>query len=159
MGRFPKPEALRQLTGSKHRRRADEPKPEGVVRIPRGLSTQARRHWKRLAGILQPMGLLSVADADAFRSLVETLAIIDKARLELGKSGLVVMIRGKPSMNPFLRVLRDSENQARLLFAEFGLTPASRTRLYTSPAPPSPSLDNSDLSESYFADGPEPALQ
>ena len=159
-GRPPKPQPLREMEGTWHRRiNHAEPKPDGRLRVPRNLSPAARRHWKRLAVILRPLGLLTPADRDAFVSLVENLAIVDKGRAEVAKSGLVVAVRGKPCVNPFLRVVRDAENQLIRLFGEFGLSPASRTRLYSALAPPSPSVDNSDLSERYFSDGPEPSVQ
>src|SRR6516162_8634540 len=138
-GRPPKPNPLRELTGSHHRREShDEPRPDCLLRIPRSLSPAARAHWKRLAQILRPLGLLTAADRDAFVSLTENLAVVDKARAEVAKSGLVVVIRGKPSLNPFLRVVRDAENQLVRLFAEFGLSPAARMRIFPAVTVPPP---------------------
>jgi phage terminase small subunit len=66
-GRPTKPQALRELEASHHERtNSDEPKPQGVIRIPNSLSHAARRHWRRLAAVLEPLGLLSSADTDSF---------------------------------------------------------------------------------------------
>jgi P27 family predicted phage terminase small subunit len=131
-----------------------------MLKVPRSLSPKARAHWKRLAAVLQPLGLLSPADRDAFITLTENLAIIDTARAELAKSGLVVLVRGKPASNPYLVVLRNAENQAVRLFTEFGLTPSSRTRVFSALVQPAPSLNNQDdLANSYFEDEPEAIVQ
>jgi P27 family predicted phage terminase small subunit len=130
-----------------------------VLRIPRSLSPAARRHWKRLAAVLTPLGLLTPADRDAFAMLSENLALIDRGRAELSKSGLVVLIKNRPSANPYWRIVRDAEAQVLRLLVEFGQTPSARTRIFSLPSPPSPSLEQpQDIADSYF-DGPEPSVQ
>lgn len=154
-GNKPKPHALRELTGSRHRSmNHSEPKVAGRLTVPRSLSPEARKHWKRLIAILGPLGLVTVLDRDAFVSLCETLAIVDRARLELRKSGLIVMIRGKVSTSPFWRLLRDAECQSNRMLVEFGMTPSARTRLYTNPVPPAPTMNQDIDAESYFGDSP-----
>src|SRR5664279_5407088 len=97
-GRPTKPNALRELDDSHHRRsNPDEPRlASGPIKPPRGLSKEAKRHWKRLAVILSPLGLLTAGDTDSFSMLAYNLATIDKARAEIARlGGEVLAHKGK----------------------------------------------------------------
>jgi P27 family predicted phage terminase small subunit len=120
------------------------------------MSKEARRHWRRLAVILSPLGLLSAGDSDAFAMLCEALAMVDLCRIKLRElGGPVVAHKGKPMLNPYLSVLRSAEATCTKLFGEFGLSPSSRTRIWASANPPTPTKHVApDVAESYFQDQP-----
>jgi P27 family predicted phage terminase small subunit len=155
-GRPTKPQALRELTDSHHRRYADsEPVAAGPVNPPRNLTKEARRHWRRLAGVLGPLGLLTSVDTDAFSMLCFSLAQIDECRRKITElGGSVVAHKGRPILNPYNSVLRSAEATALKLMGEFGITPSAKTRIFSSAVAPAPVCHhpNPDIAEQYFED-------
>lgn len=112
-----KPSAPRRSDGS---HRADRHKaedaafPEGIPTMPEWLDRQAAAEWRHLVGILEPLGVLSPGDE---MSLATLCALYSEFQQD--PTG---MSAGKVS-------------QMRQLFAEFGLTPATRSRPVPAPKP------------------------
>ena len=160
MGRPPVPNSIREMMGSHHRRpNVPEPKIAGVVRCPKALSPEVRKVWKRLARILTPIGLLSVADQDLFGQLCIAIDRSARAQRELAAYGEVLNVKGKPTANPWLRIASESEKSIVRLAAEFGLSPSARSGIFASLLPPpapaaAPSNDERDNSR-FFADNDE----
>ena len=154
-GRPPLPLAVKLLKGGTYRKlNPDEPKVNGVARCPKQLSLEARRHWRRIARTLEPLGLLSVADNDSFSILCTALARWNKAQAEIAKLSEVVAFRGRPMQNPWLMVANAAEQTILKMAGEFGLSPSARTRLFASPLAPIPSSQpmDHDAAERYFID-------
>ena len=154
-GRPPLPTPIKLMLGGQYRKlNPDEPKVKGVARCPKNLPLEARKHWRRIAGTLEPLGLLSPADGDCFTLLCVALSRWHKAQEQINKLGEVVVFRQRPIQNPWCVVAHAAEATILKMAGEFGLTPSARTRLFASPLAPIPSspMDH-DAAERYFNDG------
>lgn len=131
MGRA-KPNALKKLSGSRHYN-PSAPKPPGIVdlRLPRGLlSPAAQKFWKEHGETLAQMGVLTAADLPAFALLCETWALTWAAIEELRGDGLVVDgAKNAVKKSPAAQLVRDFSTQWAKLAGEFGMLPATRSRL------------------------------
>ena len=77
IGRKPKPTALKMLEGNPRGRplNTEEPKPEKKApRCPSWLEAEAKKEWKRLAKVLENMGLLTEMDMAAFAGYCQAYA-------------------------------------------------------------------------------------
>jgi phage terminase small subunit len=116
-GRIPKPTIVKELNGNPGRRPLPEhePKPQGLAKRPRWLTVGARKVWNELAPGTQALGLLTSQDARMFGVLCEYMAEFEE----------------DPRAMPAARLSRmDALSQ------QFGLTPASRTRISVKPQEP-----------------------
>ena len=106
---------------------------------PRGLDVHARRAWRQYAPILRRLGLLTEADLQSFRALCEAWSRYERANVRLR-----AVFRQKASLTSerlsFIRQAEVSveraEHTLRQLWAEFGMTPAARSRLDVYAPPP-----------------------
>ena len=76
-GRKPKPTALKMLEGNPGGRplNTKEPKPEKKApRCPSWLEDEAKKEWKRMAKVLENMGLLTEMDMAAFAGYCQAYA-------------------------------------------------------------------------------------
>ena len=76
-GRKPKPTALKKLEGNPSKRPLNhkEPTPKkGLPICPNWLESEAKTEWKRMCGILGPMGLLTEMDMTAFAGYCQAYA-------------------------------------------------------------------------------------
>jgi len=134
----PKPTALRILAGNPSRRplNANEPKPrQAIPRCPSWLDDEAKRQWNRTASQLRDMGVLTIVDADALANYCDSWSRWKRAVLFLQKNGDVFTCRDEFGK---LRHIQQwpQVGIAKALLAvlnqyqqEFGLTPASRSRV------------------------------
>ena len=114
-GRRPVPTALKILRGTTQKSRMNlrEPRPPaGVPEMPATLSEGARRVWEGMAPKCLHMGVLTVVDVEAFATLCE---------LEAKK---LAAAQAEDPM-PYLRLAE----KIRQYYGDFGLTPASRSRI------------------------------
>jgi P27 family predicted phage terminase small subunit len=132
-GRKPQPTALKLLKGNPGRRplNQDEPRPQvRLPRVPDHLSDEAKREWRRLGRMLVGMGVMTEADGDALALLCTAWARWLEAEGQLRRFGIVIKSpSGYPIQSPYLSIARQSMAELRSLLAEFGLTPASRSRV------------------------------
>ncbi len=135
-GRRPKPTHLKLIAGTfrPDRSRADEPKPRPLLTLdpPRGLDRYARTAWRRLAPLLQRLGLLTEADTFTFTALCQAWARYVRAQ----QRAKTILARPMEVTQEHLDLVRrveisaeKSEHAFRLFAVEFGLSPSSRTRL------------------------------
>ncbi len=151
------PNALREMKGGHYRKHnAAEPRPSGAVRCPSQLRPEVRRVWRRLAKVLMPLGLLSAADQDNFALLCVAVERWGRAQQQISQFGEVVAVKGKPQPNPWLRIASEAEQVISRVGGEFGLSPSSRTRLFSSVLAPIPAPgtlnNNQDIAESFFTE-------
>lgn len=144
-GPRPLPTALKSLAGNPGRRRLNEHEPrpptgKKVPRPPASLSEDARRIWKRDAAELHEFGVLTSFDHRDFAILCELRAELQELDAEINrtksKQGRTrFMIKGSKGwmLNPLLRLRRDLRAAVLRLSAEFGCTPASRSRVVAEP--------------------------
>lgn len=141
-GRKPLPTALKVLQGTlrKHRANGNEPQPtQALLRPPKGLPLEALREWKRVAPELHAAGVLTVIDRAMLIGYVRNYARALEAEALIAKHGLTVEnASGGQSPNPAIRIARSSWDLVAKFAADFGMTPASRTRLKVQPPATSP---------------------
>jgi len=113
------------------------PKP----RKPSGLPYYAGALWDKLAGPLYERGILTMFDAPIFEMMCMSYHFMKEADKWLKKDGvLTVDERGLIRKHPAHQVFRDYVNLYMKAAVEFGLTPASRSRLALDEPDESPSL-------------------
>lgn len=99
--------------------------------MPSTLDSRAKSAWHRLAKILVPMGVLTVADRDSFALLCKLLS--DERKLELEANHLSL---GSNDWKRVYVALAGVRKQLSQMFARFGMTPADRTRVTPEKRPP-----------------------
>lgn len=116
-----------------------EPKPGGVATCPRELDDEAKKEWKRVASELQSQGMLTVVDRAALAAYCVCYSRWRDSERQLELTGTVVRSpkSGYPIQNPYVGIANTALDQMRKFLIEFGMTPASRSRLQIDP-PASP---------------------
>lgn len=152
-GRKPKPTALKLVQGNPGRRPLNkkEPKPPATMPPkPKHLSGFASEAWDRIAPELHRAGLLSKIDGAGLELLVcayddwraaNALVVAEGLTYECETAGGGSMVRARPEV----AMRSDAWRRVRAILAEFGLTPASRSRIDVNPAD-----DAKDPAEAYF---------
>jgi P27 family predicted phage terminase small subunit len=144
-----KPPELKALEGGRGHRPIDLTsmfRPEaGLPTIPRHLTREARKAWKRLTPELLHYNLLSKVDADALAMLCQTIGRIELIETSFNKRQALLVEQGRDPaeaylgttpnnmavQHPLYQALNREMDKARNLLAEFGLTPAQRARVST----------------------------
>lgn len=131
-GRPRKPTALKILQGNPGRRPiGNEPKPtSGLPKCPSHLSAVAKAEWKRTGKELDRLGLMTKIDRAAFEAYCCCYANWRRAQEMLDKSGPLLVLGDKLQVNPAARLAEMALSQMYKFLTEFGLSPASRTRLH-----------------------------
>jgi P27 family predicted phage terminase small subunit len=94
------------------------------------LSEAERRAYRKLGRLLIDMGVMTAADGTALALLAVALTQYWDARTQVARLGAVVKTAaGNLIQNPYLPVANKAWEQVVKLLSEFGLTPASRSRV------------------------------
>lgn len=137
-GKNRQPTALKKLRNNPGKRKLNkkEPKPLiGAPPMPEHLSKLAKAAWRRLVPILLSMKVLTVADGDALAGYCTSIEQWILANGAIGKYGILIAEldertgTGNVKTNPAVRVRSDALRHMRSFESEFGLTPASRSKL------------------------------
>ena len=130
-GPAPKPTALRLLEGNTRRPPVNDREPRPAPpRCPKHLDAKARREWRRLVRILQRMRDVTEADGFAMEILCQAHSTLIKAQLRLSETGLLLETSlGYVKQNPLLGIVDHCMDTITKLSLEFGLTPASPSRV------------------------------
>lgn len=132
-GPTPRPTKLKLLHGEKRPSRLNpaEPQPSSAIpELPDNASDEVREIWDATLAELRDMSLAHAADAEALRCYCEAVAVHRRASEMLAKTSILVRgQKGNLVRNPLLQIQRDAATAIRGFAAEFGLTPASRTRI------------------------------
>jgi P27 family predicted phage terminase small subunit len=140
VGRRPKPTALKRAAGNVgHRPLNDkEPKPTGTPTCPKHLDKAAKAEWKRISKELTSLGLLTSVDRAALAAYCQAWSRFITAEEGIARFGLVIKSpkSGFPIQNPFVSISNTALDLMRKFAVEFGLSPASRSRLTTGTAEP-----------------------
>lgn len=86
---------------------------------------EARAIYKRIAEVLSPAGLATVADQQALARLAQLEALIGEI-LESDLDLTVPGSQGQPVANPAYRYIIDLQTQIEKLYSRFGMTPSAR---------------------------------
>jgi len=133
----PLPTQLKIIRGTNRPGRSNkaEPKPEiQAPSCPDSLSLAAKAEWRRMAPLLVNMGLLSKLDRSALAGYCELYARWTKAEKEVQHQGEVITTpNGSLQVSPWLSIANRSLSEMRKYMAEFGLSPASRSKVTATP--------------------------
>jgi P27 family predicted phage terminase small subunit len=140
-GPAPKPTALKAFEGNRGHRPLNDREPiplAGAPTMPRHLDKDARREWKRLVPILLAMRVLTEADGIALSNLCMAYSVLIRAQTMMLKSAtgrqsslLIKTGSGYIQQSPLLGIINSQMAALTVMLREFGLTPASRSRIVT----------------------------
>ncbi len=137
-GRKPVPTTLKVLRGNPGKRPLsdDEPRPKAKLPPPPShLSAEAKREWWRLGKQLAALGLMTNIDRGALAIYCQAWARWLEAEQALKTYGVMVKSpTGYPMQSPYLAIANRAMEQIRAMLTEFGMSPASRTRVHAAPA-------------------------
>jgi P27 family predicted phage terminase small subunit len=143
-GRKPKPTRMKELLGNPGKRRLNAAEPQyasGEPQCPAHLSKEAKAEWRRVAPDLAACNVLTQADRAALAAYCVQWARWVDAEGKLNASGPVlkdpdeldaegrVTKRGKMYRNPYLGVANEALVLMHSFLSDFGLSPASRSRI------------------------------
>ena len=101
--------------------------------MPRWLNKSAREEWLRVMPELHRLGLLTVVDETALACYCQAYSRLRKAEAVIAKHGMTFKTRnGFVQKRPEVTIAREAMQLMKAFAAEFGLTPAARTRLQVS---------------------------
>ena len=134
MARPRKPTKLKILHGDfeknpKRRPKLEPELPEGQPRCPSGFSAEAKSEWKRVIKELTAMRVLTVQDRAAVEQYCEIWGRWKRCIRTVDKEGMVVTGATGPTEHPCSRMARAYSDQIHKYLCQFGLTPASRSRV------------------------------
>lgn len=133
-GRKPKPTALKLLEGNPGKRAINkqEPQPESVIpECPPHLKGVARTEWVRLTKELHELKIITRIDRAALAVCCTAWADYVKACDKLEKQGdVIISEKGGLYQNPWVAIKKRSMDQVQKFYAEFGMTPSSRSRVH-----------------------------
>ena len=135
-GPRPTPTALKLLRDNPGRRPLNkrEPRPPAVIpTAPAHLDPVARAEWRRVVRPLAAAGLVTQVDRAALAVYCTAWSRWVDAEKKLVEFGSVLAspTKGFPLLSPYLTIANTAMAQMRSFLAEFGMTPASRSRIET----------------------------
>lgn len=161
-----KPTALRLLEGNPSKKPLPKREPKITTALgttpPPHLSAEARVEWRRASKILGNVGLLSAADRAAFAAYCQAYgrwvqaenALARMAERDQASHGILIKTsNGNVVQSPLVGAANRAMDLMLKAAAEFGMTPAARTRVEGSDAltpPATPKPQASDRGESRF---------
>ena len=139
-GRTPKPTALRVLTGNPGKRPlpTNEPQPpasDPMPACPSFVTGLARKHWRELAPQLVALGLLKKLDEPRLALYCVEYGRWREALRYIKKRGGSLSFNGQGALtkHPYVSIANEALEHMLRIGNEFGMSPASRTRLAIDP--------------------------
>lgn len=151
-GPAPKPTALKKLEGNPGKRALPKDEPNHAVPKrqpppPTHLNKEAKKHFKRIAARLIKVRVFTENDVENLALWCAAYADIVEADKHIQQEGHVVKTYGTvkddegnyvnvvigSKANPWVAILQKAWERLKSLNAEFGMTPASRTRIQALP--------------------------
>ena len=131
--RKPKPTALKVLEGNPGKRPINgrEPKPpSSQPTCPSHLSPTAKAEWKRLAGTLNRIGLLTQVDRTTLAAYCQAYGKWVEAERRLAETPTLLKLpSGYIQVSPWVTISNKQLELMAKYMAELGITPSSRSRL------------------------------
>ncbi|MEM6798012.1 MAG: phage terminase small subunit P27 family [Planctomycetota bacterium] len=114
-----------------------EPKPDASKpTAPKHIKGEARKEWNRISKLLHAAGLLTQVDRTALAAYCETYARWVDAEEKLKATGMVVKSpSGYPMPSPYLPIANRAMKDMKGWLAEFGMTPAARSKVVVDDQP------------------------
>ena len=142
MSRRPKPTILKELAGNPGGRPLNEHEPQppkGVPEMPKGMGVAAKRMWRKWTRQLIEVGVMTTVDGTALEQACVSAALAEKFYREALESPMVNEFAGmneesgeiyyKRKVNPAALGYIAASKNVKAYLIEFGLTPASRSKL------------------------------
>lgn len=133
-GPAPKPTALKLLAGNPGKRRLNtsEPQPpRGAPGCPTWLDTEAKAEWRRIVPELERLGLLTKVDRAALAAFCQAWSDYKAAVQAVRQDGKTFLTEsGYIAKNPMVTIMNEAADRLHKFGQQFGLSPASRTRLH-----------------------------
>ncbi len=142
MSRRPKPTYLKELAGNPGGRPLNDLEPHppsGVPEMPKGMGVAAKRHWRKWTRQLLAVGVMTTVDGVALEQACVSAALAEKFYREALESPMINEFAGmneetgvayyKRKINPAAQGYIAASKNIKAFLIEFGLTPASRSRL------------------------------
>lgn len=149
-GRKNKPTHLKALEGNPGKRPLpeNEPKPKPIApECPAWLNREAKKMWKELAPELDKLGLLTSIDGYTFAAACQSYGVWveceryfkkkdPETKIPYGRTYSYTNKSGATNLieRPEVKIGQKAIAEFRAFCSEFGLTPASRTRIEVKPA-------------------------
>lgn len=134
-GRRPTPTHLKILAGNPGKRPLpkEEPKPEIVAPDPpEWLEGEALREWDRIVPELLKLKLISELDRTGVVAYCVAYDRYVSANMDIRTLGsIIITTNGNIIQNPAVGIANTSVDIMRKFLIEFGMTPASRTKVST----------------------------
>lgn len=144
-----KPVELKLLEGNRGHRPVDLStvfRPQvGVPDVPRWLSKEARKAWKRLSEELARYNLISTVDREAFAMLCQTIGRVEQIETSINKKQALLLEQGKDITDALMdttpnglriqsalyQLLNKEQAKLHQLLRSFGLRPDARAAVTT----------------------------
>ena len=132
-GRKPKPAAIKALEGNPGKRQMNEYEPKPMAKAPscpKWLEPEAKKEWRRLSKKMERIGILTEIDMAAFAGYCQAYARWKAAEEFISKNGAIVKTpSGYWQTVPQVAMAQQYLKDMQKLAEQFGLTPASRSRI------------------------------
>jgi P27 family predicted phage terminase small subunit len=99
-----------------------------AARAPAWLSKDAKAEWRRIMPLLIERRILTDADMGSVENYCIAIGQVREMQKSIARDGHVVETQRGPRAHPAVKIQSDAMTRARLLAAELGLTPVSRSR-------------------------------
>ncbi|HMF62990.1 MAG TPA: phage terminase small subunit P27 family [Edaphobacter sp.] len=137
----PKPTALRIYEGNRGHQKLNDREPTpliGAPEMPKHLTAIARKEWRRLVPLLLSMRVLSEADGvalailcQAYGTLIEAQSLMVRSAKGNRSTLLLQTKTGYLMQSPLLGIINAQAEIVSRMLQQFGMTPASRSRIAT----------------------------
>ena len=132
-GRKPTPTAIKELEGNPGKRPLNQNEPKPVKKAPpcpKWLEPEAKKEWRRLAKQMEAIGILSEVDMAAFAGYCQAYARWKEAEEFITQHGSIVKTpSGYWQQVPQVSIAQTYLKIMNRFAEQFGLTPASRSRI------------------------------
>lgn len=133
-GPAPLPTEIKKATGNRGKRPLNdqEPSPENLddKSPPEWLDDIAKEEWARVLPVLEKNKVLTEMDVSALEGYCRAYSILREASEDIKEIGLLVTgDNGISYQNPNLKIVTEYSKIVKGFLQEFGMTPASRTRV------------------------------
>lgn len=116
------------MRGSKPELRQDAAAVTRTPRPPAWLTSDAKAEWRRIMPLLVERRILTDADLGSVENYCLAIGQVRAAQRTIDVEGLTTATATGLRAHPAVKVQSDAMTRARLLAAELGLTPVSRSR-------------------------------
>lgn len=116
------------MRGPKPELRQDAKAVADVPRAPSWLTKDAKTEWRRIMPLLVERRILTDADLGSVENYCLAIGQVRVAQRTIDVEGLTTATATGLRAHPAVKIQSDAMTRARLLAAELGLTPVSRSR-------------------------------